>query len=890
MSNIPSLRLAHRRKHRLTFSVILTLIVLATGAVACNRTPEAEPTSTPASLTATMTGTDVASAATTATLDTGVSVSPRATLPSAPALIEVIDLGGPAIPGQNPLAIATLGTRIYVANETSHSLSLVQGDSTQVIELGEGPYHLAASESTGLLYVAAEASRMVYVIRGNVTTNSWPLNHAPTALALAQGTLWAGTSTGEILRIGTDSGLVLETIEATAGGMIVDLVPLADGDILAATYSGIHLYGATRMEPRASRSYPVYRTATADEQNIYVCAYDAESASAMVEILAADDLTPSGRWSVADDTTSMAIDSARGRAYFSTNISNQVHLVDIDSGSVLASAVVGLSPQRVVYDEIRDRVLVTNYESDTLVILDSDLALLEVVPLAYHVTSLGIAERDGLYVGLNTGEIKSLNARGESIGSFAVGHPAALALLPDDTLAVLESAGAQLVLFDGEARRIHSSVTGADPQGLYYDAAHETLYAGDVALALPSLTSNVVSIPAGEGSVPPLKVFRDTRRDRLYAIAWNGTPGSNGGYAIRRHDGASWNSTLPAPGRLSVLDALYDDDADRIYSISAHMGEYGLQVADAETSQELYHIPLDARPRALVLDAPLHHLWVVLSEDAADGLSGQSRAIAYDTRVFAQVAEVRLNDLIALATVDPGSGRLYLAAQDRALLYVVQDVSLPIPSNAAIGSLPPGTPPVETPVPSLTPTPGASPSVTAVPVSTIAPAIATATPSPPTATPTASVRPTCLFPVEPSLVEAWQVFEDKAGCPAAPAMRDTWGWQPFEKGRLFWRRDTRLIVATFADGKVMTYQDFWREGMPDHACEADAPEGLWQPIRGFGLIWCQPSVRESLGWAVQPESAFTSTYQAFAGGVAFTGFESGVMWAGIDGTWQLVQP
>jgi len=40
------------------------------------------------------------------------------------------------------------------------------------------------------------------------------------------------------------------------------------------------------------------------------------------------------------------------------------------------------------------------------------------------------------------------------------------------------------------------------------------------------------------------------------------------------------------------------------------------------------------------------------------------------------------------------------------------------------------------------------------------------------------------------------------------------------------------------------------------------PPGLYQPVRGFGLVWRQYSqVRSRLGWAVDEETGFSTTIQ-----------------------------
>jgi hypothetical protein len=85
---------------------------------------------------------------------------------------------------------------------------------------------------------------------------------------------------------------------------------------------------------------------------------------------------------------------------------------------------------------------------------------------------------------------------------------------------------------------------------------------------------------------------------------------------------------------------------------------------------------------------------------------------------------------------------------------------------------------------------------------------------------------------------------------------------------LLWRQDLNLIYILKPDGPWSFTGDTWRDGDSDPPSEA--PDGLYQPVRGFGRAWReQPGVREALGWATAEESGFVSTLQEFNGGLAW---------------------
>ena len=55
--------------------------------------------------------------------------------------------------------------------------------------------------------------------------------------------------------------------------------------------------------------------------------------------------------------------------------------------------------------------------------------------------------------------------------------------------------------------------------------------------------------------------------------------------------------------------------------------------------------------------------------------------------------------------------------------------------------------------------------------------------------------------------------------------------------------------------------------MPDADPDIEPPDGLVQPVRGFGWVWRNGSeVRERLGWATEPEKGHDSPVQGFERG------------------------
>lgn len=95
--------------------------------------------------------------------------------------------------------------------------------------------------------------------------------------------------------------------------------------------------------------------------------------------------------------------------------------------------------------------------------------------------------------------------------------------------------------------------------------------------------------------------------------------------------------------------------------------------------------------------------------------------------------------------------------------------------------------------------------------------------------------------------------------------------QTFERGSLFWLRpiDQIWILTIQEDGSKVwrVAEDNFEEGMIESDPALVPPDGLFQPIRGFGLLWREdPGLREALGWAISEEVGYLANYQYHYGG------------------------
>lgn len=112
--------------------------------------------------------------------------------------------------------------------------------------------------------------------------------------------------------------------------------------------------------------------------------------------------------------------------------------------------------------------------------------------------------------------------------------------------------------------------------------------------------------------------------------------------------------------------------------------------------------------------------------------------------------------------------------------------------------------------------------------------------------------------------------------------------QSFENGFMVWMGPSRTIYVFYNFGHAgsppvyAVYPDNFYEGDPESDPSIVPPPGLYQPVRGFGLVWrTYPEVRDGLGWATAPEAGFQTWRQGYAGSGMHVSF---TMLQGIDST------
>jgi YVTN family beta-propeller protein len=611
-------------------------------------------------------------------------------LPANPQVLAPYLLDAPPAPGLAAEDVVLLGERVYVCNRASDNVSVVaDGRVTAVVTVGRSPSALAAHAASARVFVLNEMDGAISVLAGDTVQETWTPEIPPSTVAVVGDELWIGSQRGDrVLVLDARDGQRVGEVALSGASAVYNLAPhVASGRVYAATYGRVHAIDVRTLTELARIELASYRTlgVSPDGERLYVGVWSAETQRAALQVLEAASLRPLDSVELDGDTSDLLADPRDGRLFVLASYPDALWVIDPLTLAATQWPGLGLRASAATLSDDGARLYVCHRESDNLVIVDTaTLAVSATVPLSLRVNDLAVKAASGaIYAAVGPADRVYRLEEEQPARSWSVeGYPYRVSALPDAGLATLSRVGGRLCLLDADgAERLRLEV-GDYPGDLALELAADTLYAGGTVLSLTSLSTATLSVPTLYGSQEiPRQIVRDTRRERLYAVAFNGVPGSNGGSVVTRLGPQGAELDAPAPGRLSVIDLLYDEDSDRFFSTNGRMGTFGLQVSDGEDCRELLYLPLAGHPVALALDSATHHLWLALqSSDVADGRT-VTELIAWDTRSLGEAARLRIDGAVSSIAVDEARMRVYLGSADTGQVHVVQDVPLPQPPS-----------------------------------------------------------------------------------------------------------------------------------------------------------------------------------------------------------------
>lgn len=823
------------------------------------RTPTPEPTGTP--------GTAQTAAP---------SPSPTLAAPAVLGSIELLDLPGE---GRDPESLVQLQDVTYVANRGTRNLALIkQNRAASYLPLDITPWVLAADALGNRVYVGTYETPTLMVVENEQVIKQVAANGRINALAVNGDALYVARDDEPIIEVYDAKTLTkqseLKLPDAFAVNSLV--VDAPRNRLYAGIYEKIVAVDLGNLQELFRMQVPGLYSRFAvnpKDGSIWGGAYDGTSSRAYI-LGYAPDGKEIGRLFGGSGLTVVTFDNDN-RLYALDRYLNQLFVVQTPDAKLVATLSMNQAPSDAVFDAPRNRVLVSNADSNNLAVVDAATSKpVDTIPLAVNINALAAnSDRNRVYAANGSTNSILVVENDRVIGQVPTGNnPVDLAIDPvtQRVYAAASADGTLTVIDESTLQVVTQKFITSTLSTVAVDSYNQKLFAGSYLLDPASLepqatfyakglTLNSRTIPQFERVNPALS--------KVYALAGNGVPGSNSRLTLYRFLYDSWDDPklLGSTNGGNTTALAIDPTTNNLFSTNTHplAFNYGLDVFDAQ-DQLAQSLVLNSHTADMVVNPGTHHLFLahpptdipVLHEPAPQ----YNTVEILDTRTLGHVATLDVPN--APWRLTRLQDRIYAAGQRDGVLTILGDVEQPKPP-APTPTLSP------TPFPTWTPAPNVAATATAVPGANIA----------------------CSFGPPPQFAELWLKYISALGCPTDVAADGNFAVQTFRDGYMFddVRNDkAKRIYALYPDHTYDVFADTWYEGTPEHLCpDVKIPEGRFLPKRGFGKIWCEhPEVQQKLPGAMKPESGIVLHVQDFERGMMWGNTPGGVITLFADGTWR----
>lgn len=810
-----------------------------------------------------------------------VPTTPNAARVTAPTVIDRFMLRDLPGFGRSPVAMAFLAENLYTVNSATGNLSLIQkGQVTATISVGGRPSAIAADPTQRRLFVANNEDKTLSLIANDAVVRTIGIGEPVSALAFMDNRLYVGLeSKGAILVLDGASLQQWTSIEVPKAWGITTLLPDPERHRLyASVYQRLAVIDSLswRLESIFDIKDSSYTLAVHPQGNLfYANQYDSNARASFLVSYDIGSVKERGRVKTGDDPRAVVLTRDGTRVYVANTFSHTVSVIDPRNMTSLATIPVGVSPRALALDESRHVLYVANQESNNLNAIDTEkMVVTATIPLAIDPTSVyasGSSDRAFIAVA-STNSIYAVNRDGV-LKEIPVGHHPVdivrdenanriiVANAGDGTLSIIEES-------DWSVRTTEPITRGLSTVAI--DSLRSRLFAGSVVLDLQTLTpvDKLMVHGATVGSViAPDLVRYNPKNSRIYAVAWNGTPGSNSRSIAYSVDGATLQQrTMFGPnGNLSAL--VIDPDTDRVFVAGTHPLAYTSELAIFDSNDKrLASLPLPARTRGMAYNPSTHHLFLSHATEYYRGY-GPTPTPADDL--------VEILDATSWGTVEkltikaPGKmaqvgNLIFVASREDGSITIVQDTDVHPPPS---------------PTPTFTPSPW----------QTATKGVATRSATPTLTGSTRTTPQACSFQISTTLSSRIppQTLA-RLGCAVGDPATLRFVAQPFQYGMMVWREDEKQIYVLSGDKTSLNFADTWNTGMPEDSCpNLSVLLGTQKPIRGFGKVWCESQqVRSKVGGATGGEYAFSGSTLRFERGFAFLNGEGTAISVFTDGRWE----
>ena len=491
-----------------------------------------------------------------------------------------------------PYGIAWLAGRLYVPGRTSNNIGVVDGDKlSQVIALDGMPTQIVADEQLGRLYVVTNNQQAVAMVeasqvRATITVTNPRIANYQRVLSLALDAphqrLYAAVEAdmAGIAIIDTRSFTITRWLEIPGDHFWTRIVLDPSGTTL-------YVASSNKIEALDVDTGRVVQTTALQSSTYGVFTLDPTTGRLFVDqsdggslVVAIENGHIVARVPVGDEPHEGLVIGRR--LYITSSYSNTVSVIDLDSLNTLATIPVGLSPRALAADPSGASLYVAAGDNFARVaVVDTRTnTVTKLIPLVAQPSQLIADETRKRLYALMPSSNEVLVSDGQRVLSSIPLELAPGQMALDETtgrLYVTDRITSRLSIIDVASGRLieRRALTVPTPlSSIAVDASNRRLFVNNDAFALDDLapqgtyTITMYMYP-DEPNLVPYRLIAEPSGQRLYAIAPNGAPGSNGGVVAYAVDSNKLRVQSEF-GEINVFALAIDAGSQRAYVAASH--------------------------------------------------------------------------------------------------------------------------------------------------------------------------------------------------------------------------------------------------------------------------------------------------------------------------------
>ena len=586
----------------------------------------------------------------------GVSAMLAPALVNAQMLLTTISTGvGPTSAVLNPVT-----NRLYVANSTSNSLTVIDGAKNVTIAtvaMGTTPRGIAVNSASNKIYVANALSADIKVVDGVtntvIATILHPSQTGTEAIALNPATnriyvvsQGASGGNGSIAVIDGATNTVLSTVvvgsrpRALSVNASTNRIYVANGNghtvsVINGATNEVTNTIATGLFPNIIALNPVTNKVYvgSSESNNFTLIDGATNVATAIQIAPISDVNTR--------TAALAVNPISNKIYAALAAPNKIISIDGVNDGVTSGALSG-TPSTMAIDTDINVLYVGNGAANTVSFLDgATLNVLDTDAVANNPQAISVNMLTKKVYVANTGgnNVSVLDSRFTgAVEQLTVGHdPSPLALnLSTNTIFAANSSFNTVTILNGSTKASQTIAVGLQPSGVALNPSTSRAYVSNAGSGTVSVIDTSAGIIVGTVVVgtEPTAIAVNTATNRTYVA-------NSGSGSVAVIDGAS-NSRIATvntgirPNKIAINAA-----TNQIYV--ANESSRTISVIDGASNSIAATIPLVSAVAKIVVNSATNIAYAALSNGELIAISGVTFAITGRTTVGASRINLALN-------------------------------------------------------------------------------------------------------------------------------------------------------------------------------------------------------------------------------------------------------